>query len=201
MKRCAGCGIDKSLDDFSKAKRGKHGRAYYCRACAAAKRREYYARTANDTTRAQEAARMREYLKDPVRAAADRASSLAWAKANPKAVNARNTAWRRANPERCREIQARYRAANPDKGAAHVQRRRARKLAAPVNDFTAADWRDVIHDFNHACAYCLRRGVSLQQEHMTPLSRGGGHTRSNIVPACGSCNNRKGTKTLIESFQ
>jgi 5-methylcytosine-specific restriction endonuclease McrA len=70
-----------------------------------------------------------------------------------------------------------------------------------VSDFTAADWRAVLEDFNHACAYCLTTGVLLEQEHMTPLSRGGSHTRTNIVPACGPCNRSKGTRDLIETLQ
>ncbi len=33
---------------------------------------------------------------------------------------------------------------------------------------------------------------------MTPLSRGGHHVAANVVPACGPCNYRKHTKTVLE---
>ena len=95
-------------------------------------------------------------------------------------------------------MSAKSRKNNPESMRAGVERRRARLVSAPVNDFTAADWRDVLDDFNHACAYCLVQGVQLQQEHMTPLSRGGEHSKPNIVPACKPCNLRKGTRTLLE---
>jgi 5-methylcytosine-specific restriction endonuclease McrA len=31
-----------------------------------------------------------------------------------------------------------------------------------------------------------------------PLSRGGSHTASNIVPACRSCNSSKGARSLMQ---
>lgn len=47
------------------------------------------------------------------------------------------------------------------------------------------------------CAYCggLRPGL---MEHMVPLSRGGGNTLANVVPACVGCNNRKKNQTVEE---
>lgn len=194
MKFCKGCQSDKPLEDFSLAKRGKDGRAYYCRPCAAAKRREYYA----TQDKVALAARQREYLQsNPGQARKDRARSLTWAKANAEAVNERNRAWRAANPDRAAAFTKAWRDAHPDESLAQRHRRIARLAAAPVNDFTAAEWREVLTDFNNACAYCLTTGVPLQQEHMQPISKGGDHTRSNIVPACGPCNMRKGTRSLL----
>lgn len=80
------------------------------------------------------------------------------------------------------------------------QRREARIKGARINDFSAADWLVVLDEFNHACAYCLRQDVPLQREHMQPLAKGGDHTKSNIVPACGECNRRKHTKTLLQTL-
>lgn len=197
-KVCPSCEADLPLDDFYPSKRHLGGVSYYCRGCTREVRREYYSRTTTPERRAVWAARQRLYLQDPANAARDRAKASAWAKANPERVNARNRAWRKANPEKAREISRRHRLANPEKALEYVERRRARKLNAPVNDFTTADWHEIVADFNGCCAYCLASGVRLQQEHMTPLSRGGSHTRSNIVPACAPCNGRKATMTLIE---
>jgi hypothetical protein len=35
-------------------------------------------------------------------------------------------------------------------------------------------------------------------EHMTPTSRGGGHTLDNVAVACGDCNRRKHARTADE---
>ncbi|PZS10384.1 MAG: hypothetical protein DLM70_00605 [Chloroflexi bacterium] len=67
-----------------------------------------------------------------------------------------------------------------------------------MNDFTNAEWREIVAYFDARCAYCGERAETMHREHMIPLIRGGDHTAANIVPACPSCNLRKSTKTLIE---
>lgn len=158
---------------------------------------------------------------------ARRATQAAWNAANREKKAAGDAAWRAANSERKRvtdaanyaarkdEIKlqsaARYaankdklrdgnrawRAANPASLQAYQVTRRARKRGASGR-LTPAGWRAVLEEFGHACAYCHARGVALQQEHMTPLSRGGRHDSDNVVPACGTCNTRKNARTLLE---
>jgi len=43
------------------------------------------------------------------------------------------------------------------------------------------------------CHYCKRRfpARSLTMDHIVPISRGGFSRKSNIVPCCKECNNRK----------
>lgn len=79
-------------------------------------------------------------------------------------------------------------------------KRRSTKLHAPINDFTTQDWLDCLDFFNHECAYCGTKKEKLQVEHVTPLSRNGSHTRTNIVPSCNKCNRNKFTKTLDEWY-
>lgn len=47
------------------------------------------------------------------------------------------------------------------------------------------------------CQYCRTRisEKKLTIDHVVPLSRGGTHTWTNVVAACSSCNNKKGSKT------
>lgn len=77
-----------------------------------------------------------------------------------------------------------------------VEKRRALKLGA-VGEFTEADWLDLLEWTEHRCFYCGKR-VKLEQDHLIPLSRQGAHDRTNIVPACRSCNSRKKDKTYEE---
>jgi 5-methylcytosine-specific restriction endonuclease McrA len=140
---------------------------------------------------------------------------------------ARAKAWREANPERAKAAQKRcyeakkteylaknkanrdaedpavtrarhqaWRDANRHKLRIQSQRRRARRCKG--GDLTADEWLMVLEEFDHQCAYCGVGEVDLQIEHMIPLARGGRHTVTNVVPACGPCNLRKGTKTLLE---
>jgi 5-methylcytosine-specific restriction endonuclease McrA len=47
--------------------------------------------------------------------------------------------------------------------------------------------------FGHCCAYCGATG-DLHIEHVVPISFGGTHVLSNIVPACKNCNFSKASK-------
>jgi 5-methylcytosine-specific restriction endonuclease McrA len=116
---------------------------------------------------------------------------------NRDMVRARSAAWRIANPERAAEYGARWAKENPDLTCAKQHRRRARLLGSDP-DLTAEEWREILEEFDNCCAYCQARGLKLEQEHITPLTRGGRHTKSNVVPSCRSCNARKNTKTLFE---
>lgn len=125
-------------------------------------------------------------------------------------------AYHRSHPERRKIICANYylrnKAAclararqwylrNRSKAQALTHRRRMRtmNLAATL---TPADWLEILEHYNHSCAYCgihqTELPMSLAQEHIIPVKRGGTFTRSNIVPACKSCNSKKGAHTPDE---
>ncbi len=123
--------------------------------------------------------------------------SKAWRSANPDKVAAYSKAWREANCEKRAATLRAWWAVNPDKRKNAYHKRRALKLGA-VADLTGADWRGILNQFDHSCFYCGASDIPLQQEHMTPISRGGRHTASNVVPACQPCNGRKHTKTAEE---
>ncbi len=57
--------------------------------------------------------------------------------------------------------------------------------------------------FGLRCAYCLTWGGGgaaserLSEDHVVPLSQGGAHDLTNIVPACKRCNTRKADLSLL----
>ena len=71
------------------------------------------------------------------------------------------------------------------------QRRRARVRAVP-RTLTAVQWSAIKQAYRQCCAYCGIRTRRLTIDHVTPLISGGAHMAANIVPACLSCNSRKG---------
>jgi 5-methylcytosine-specific restriction endonuclease McrA len=70
-------------------------------------------------------------------------------------------------------------------------RYRARKKGAARSDLTAKQWEEIKSAYGHRCVYCGKKFKRLTKDHIIPLSRGGDHTVSNIVPACMSCNRKK----------
>lgn len=75
-------------------------------------------------------------------------------------------------------------------------RRRAR-VAGATGSFTQKEWTDLIAAFGGRCGYCGEERV-LQPDHRVPLFCGGANTIENIIPACGPCNQSKGTLTEEE---
>jgi 5-methylcytosine-specific restriction endonuclease McrA len=111
-----------------------------------------------------------------------------------RAAEARVQATAKGKADR-RAARLRYQGSHKDR--VRMARYRAAKRAAPINDLSGEDWAAILEEFQHCCAYCGSRGA-LEQDHVWPLSRRGSHTKSNVVPACRSCNSSKGPRTLAE---
>ncbi len=56
----------------------------------------------------------------------------------------------------------------------------------------------LLEKWQRTCAYCGKRDVPLEIEHLTPRSRGGSDRVSNLTLACHECNQAKGTQTAAE---
>ncbi|MBV8078143.1 MAG: HNH endonuclease [Planctomycetaceae bacterium] len=54
----------------------------------------------------------------------------------------------------------------------------------------------LLEKFRRTCAYCGKKDVPLQVEHIHPKSRGGSDRVSNLALACEPCNRRKGDKPV-----
>lgn len=80
--------------------------------------------------------------------------------------------------------------AAPNSRRARAARRRQRRVAAVVNDLTAAQWVAIKAAWK-GCAYCGATNGPLQRDCVMAISRGGRYTIDNVVPACGACNASK----------
>lgn len=87
---------------------------------------------------------------------------------------------------------AAWKRANRSKSVAQDQRRRARIRDLP-STLTDAEWSIIKQIYGNKCAYCHRKRP-LTMDHVVPISKGGPHTADNVVPACRSCNSRKGAR-------
>jgi 5-methylcytosine-specific restriction endonuclease McrA len=112
---------------------------------------------------------------------------------------AANRVWRKANPEKRRELKDAWVKANPEKNAEYLHRRKARK-AAVVSDLTDTQWQAILAFHSSAegtrCAYCFGVCEKVSVDHVVPIVKGGGHTATNVVPACLPCNWSKRDKEL-----
>lgn len=56
----------------------------------------------------------------------------------------------------------------------------------------------LLEKWGRECAYCGKKNVPLQVEHIVPKARGGSDRVSNLTLACECCNQKKGSKPVEE---
>lgn len=201
-KRCSVCGAVKPLDAFSR-QQGRPKAA--CKPCTTARQKGYSAKVAGKIAAYQVAyaarnrEKLRAYKADYHRRNRDthREQGRAYRERNPGRVAEAAAAWRERNPERVLVYRKRYYSKNQSKYRAETHRYRARLRNAAINDFTDAQWQELVAYYGGHCAYCGERCESLTRDHMMPVSRGGDNTLANIAPACLRCNQRKNARSLM----
>ena len=81
-------------------------------------------------------------------------------------------------------------------GQAEIKREREKARALRNTDW----WRARLQ--KGVCHYCGRQvgAANLTMDHVVPVARGGRSVRSNCVPCCKDCNNRKKALTPAEQI-
>lgn len=98
-----------------------------------------------------------------------------------------------------KEARISYRKKNPEKIKGWKARRRARKLKANIETFNEKEWFQLQFLYQDGrCFYCKEILTTWHIDHMSPLFRGGRHSKDNLCLSCPTCNRRKHTKTTQE---
>ena len=189
LRVCSACQIPQPLTEFYKDASKRDGYALQCKTCKRSTVKSY-----------------RSTNKDKVSA-----SKLSWKKTDKGREAGRRhyhnhrdeyiLASReryRENPGLSAEKQRKWHIKNPEKSQAIIERANAKRQSlyrrAPLNDFTDGQFPAILKRYGYICVWCGLSSNSLEQDHVIPLSRGGPHTASNIVPACRSCNASRNNK-------
>lgn len=184
MKVCNKCGEIKALDEFHKNKKSKGGFNTICKTCCKAKDEKRY-----EEKRDKILEQKREYYSRPK-------------------VYKRQLEYYKNNREYYAERYKNWSSNNPEKRKLINERRRNRE-ANTESTLTLGEWEKIKKFFGNSCAYCgisekesiNKFGERLHQEHIVPLSKGGGLTKNNIIPSCRSCNSSKKTKRIDKWYK
>lgn len=205
-KQCSQCNQWKSLSEFHECRKHQDGLQNTCKKC----RTDYYYDNREDRR-----AYLREHyianceaIKTRVRHyySTHREECLTRAKqyqeVHKAEISIRNMEYYKEHTE---EIKAKTKAwSKTPKGKAASQFQKARRrLVQQTGDLTLQEWEALIGQYP-TCAYCGHPFDNdkhrLSMDHIVPLSRGGPHTQSNVLPVCFACNSRKHTSLLGEEW-
>jgi len=70
-------------------------------------------------------------------------------------------------------------------------------MRAATGEHTVQQWLEKIELHAGCCFYCGEQ-KPLTVDHDVPITRGGSNDITNILPACLSCNSKKGVRTARE---
>lgn len=207
-KPCRKCGKAFPLDQFPKHRQMADGHLHRCRGCTTVYNQQHYVanrerRNAKSYARYHgnketiSAAARERYATDPAYRQRILDSNKAARDRNPESDRARSLAWYEQNKAKANAASVVRNRAHPAERAEYQRRMRARQKGATVIDLTLGQWNAILDAHDHACHYCGSRD-DIGMDHRIPCQRGGGHTASNVVPCCRSCNTSKGIQTPEE---
>lgn len=162
----------------------------YCANCAVERERargllRTVARSSDPIYKAKESEHKKIYYKDSCADLKYKDKLLVrgreWRNAHLEAERLRTREWNHAHLECGRLVSAKRRALKYDN--------------TPIGELlTEAQWRDILDQYHHRCAYCGRKMDKLTIDHVTALSKGGKHSAANVVPLLSAMQQRKGSK-------
>ena len=173
IKQCSKCRVDKTIDEFYRNKSNASGRDHYCRACRKEHHNEWYV-----------SARGREWKKEFQKTPAYLEYMKGYQKTDKRSAYMK--AFRQTEAAKFADLNA--------------QALKKVIVKVPEDIVTLDQWKVILERYNYACAYCGKK-KKLELDHYIPLSNGGRHAYDNIVPACKSCNARKGNRAPLPFFQ
>lgn len=74
---------------------------------------------------------------------------------------------------------------------------RTRQAQLAAGHVSLKEWGAQLEYFGKRCAYCGIYMKVCTRDHVQPISRGGANTIDNVIPACKSCNSRKGSRGIL----
>lgn len=192
MKTCTKCLQNKYESEFKKDKRASGGLRSECADCT----KKYM-----DEWRKKNKSKTLEYMAEWRNK--NRKKLAQYAKtfhAKHKGYStAQSRAYRAKYPGKAKKQAHDWYKNNTEKARAKYSAYRAKKKGSQTEVITAEKWCGIISKFGGMCAYCGSKDKKLTQDHVLPISKGGGHVIENLVPACMDCNRKKSGRTPEEA--
>jgi 5-methylcytosine-specific restriction endonuclease McrA len=199
MRTCTKCNCELSVSSFGVSRRVKSGLKSICKGCCRDAQR-LYANTPKGKVSIRNSRRL--YTNTPKAKNTLRLYLLSdRGKAKIKGYRQLDSTKRSVRKHRMSDLgkATMRRFWISDKGKALKARsrhnRRANIMISP-STLTANEWEGIKRQYKYRCVYCGEK-KPLTRDHLIPLSKEGSFVKENVVPACHSCNAKKGTKPVL----
>ena len=198
-KVCRRCKVNLPINNFGKNKAKKDGLDIYCKMCTHKIVKEYCENNLDKKAESNKKYGVKNKEKISKLNKIYRAKNKEHIKEYSQKYRKENfkymTEWREKNKKHCKEYSKKYETENLGRIGVWAQNRNAIKLRLP-STFTLKQWEETKLYFDNKCCYCGNH-TFLTQEHFIPLTKDGGYTKSNIIPACRVCNSSKNNKDFF----
>lgn len=104
--------------------------------------------------------------------------------------------WRNDNYEHMNEVDTDWHKNNREKHSVTSAKYAASKRNSE-GAYTEQQWIALCNRYENKCL-CCRKKISLEPDHIIPISMGGTNWISNIQPLCHSCNTSKGNRRTTD---
>jgi uncharacterized CHY-type Zn-finger protein len=195
FKVCHKCHQKLPIDSFGKNKNGEFGISNSCRDCESARHRKYYRTEKRQNSLrdwAEQQVERRKSQKYKLCTGCNRELPL------DEFFNKKNGKF--GVEVLCKECKqkknVKYRYSDKGKAAGKRAWNKRRTLKGTISTLTNDEWEEIKKRYNYKCVYCGEK-KALTQDHIIPISKGGHHTKDNVIPACQPCNSRKSNKTVL----
>lgn len=184
-KTCKKCGETLLAEEnFYKDSGSKSGFRNACKFCERKRSKEYHFKNHDKNKK-----RLKRYHQEDINRHSERLKK--YYEKNKESVLEYKSGYREENREILRQRQTIYRKSDKGKVTTAMNRQiRRHRNKLVLTTLTPEQWKNCINHFEGKCCYC-GSSEELQQEHFVPLSKGGGYTKDNILPSCGTCNAKK----------
>lgn len=194
MKICTKCALEKLLVEFSKNKKTKDGLQHECKACMAARARDYY--FSKSALINERRAQVRKDNPGPARA-----RDATYYAANAQKVAQYSAVYYQKNKENRRRYSSEWSKRNP--GARNVVTQNRRAKVCSSNGALSKGLSDRLFKRQRGlCPCCANQlGDDYHLDHKMPLALGGSNTDDNMQLLRAQCNRQKAARHPIEFMQ
>lgn len=188
QKRCKGCGEVKDFSEFHKHKNRKDNLNDICKKCNSEKvlkwQKNNPEKVGIKSKKWATAHKEQRYV-----------AGVKWRNSNYEKMKQLIKAWADSHREKRRASVKKWQDSHPEQRALNQRNREIKKLNVG-GTITIKDLAWLKDKYGDRCLCCGASGVKLTLDHVVPISKGGENSINNAQLLCGSCNSKKGTKTI-----